>query len=534
MVLPLKGNLVENSITEQPVGAEYNNARCSIMTNEPIIGGAVIKYIKFTDFETLKLYFSEDSDTYKAVKGIYSANINSVLSRINGNMLFIVPYKYKNAVAGTITTTGFEDRFIITTTQTINEGEEGEQTITSTTYSFANKKGYLTIQHLDSEGNVISTYKNYISFNETQGQSMEKVVNTLNKTDFDCDFELTTIENKKEVKITDHSYGTNTTFKVIATTLTPEEVANGYVDFASTSYLGLIDKVSTGGEEGSGENPVEILNRYQDDKDDNGNKAFYTYHFTTIAKMSASNLLELKRQIAENNLIETNTRYNFVKVHQSVADSVKLKDSKDLTFSLLFSYNPIFDSGVILSFVLGRKVSEESTYSLSFHNPYNSSLEPSAIKTIGQTSATILTNNNFEYIGYFDLNAGWIVKGKEEGSQSEDNANIQDFYYRSIPVCVNYAQSVGGLYKTMQTIKNVEILLYNFASNYKINNVIGAVPEEKLVGIQQKIIDSIQSKGVYFEMPTKLPSENILSYNTYLGLNGKFVKFKNNIVVFNS
>ena len=132
-------------------------------------------------------------------------------------------------------------------------------------------------------------------------------------------------------------------------------------------------------------------------------KAFYTYHFTTIAKMSASNLLTLKQQIAENNLVETNTRYNFVKVHQSVADSVKLKDSKDLTFSLLFSYNPIFDSGVILSFVLGRKVSEESTYSLSFHNPYNSSLEPSAIKTIGQTSATILTNNNFEYIGYFDL-----------------------------------------------------------------------------------------------------------------------------------
>ena len=189
MVLPLKGNLVENSITEQPVSSEYNNARCSIMTNEPIIGGAVIKYIKFTDFETLKLYFSEDSDTYKAVKGIYSANINSVLSRINGNMLFIVPYKYNNAVAGTIKTTGFEDRFITITTQTINEGEEDEETITSSTYNFANKKGYLTIQHLDSDGNVISIYKNYISFNEIQGQSMEKVVNALNKTDFDCYFE---------------------------------------------------------------------------------------------------------------------------------------------------------------------------------------------------------------------------------------------------------------------------------------------------------------------------------------------------------
>ena len=103
MVLPLKGNLVENSITEQPVSAEYNNARCSIMTNEPIIGGAVIKYIKFTDFETLKLYFSEDSDTYKAVKGIYSVNTNSILSnsKLNKESISLL-FEQKNHHFGSI------------------------------------------------------------------------------------------------------------------------------------------------------------------------------------------------------------------------------------------------------------------------------------------------------------------------------------------------------------------------------------------------------------------------------------------------
>ena len=517
MTLSIKGNLVENNTEEAPTNAEFNNARCSILSNEPIKNNDLIKYIKFTSFEELEMYYDINSRTYQMAKGIFSANSKSNLSRINGNMLFIVPYQYTDAKAGTITTSDFESRF---------KSGTGE----GTTYNFSKKKGFLTIQHLNDDGEVLTTYKNYLSFNKKQGQSMEKIVELLNKEDFDCDFELV----GTEIRITDHSFGAKPKFKIIATTLTTQEIEDGYVDFASDSYFDLIDEESEGGAEGDGENPVEILNRFGNDKDEKGNKVFYTYHFTTTARMSADNLLALKQQIAENNQIATNERYCFFKAHQGVADSRQLKDSKDLTFSLVYSYNDIFDSGVLLSFVLGRKVSEEDTYSLSFHNPYKEDLQPSAIKTIGQQSATFLTSNNAEYIGYFDLNAGWLIKGRERGSQSEDNANIQDFYYNLIPLGTNYAESVGGLWKTMQTIKDFEFLLYSFAGKYKEHHVIGAVPEEELQGVPQNIADSIQSRGVYFEMPKQISKNNVLTYKTYLGINGKYVKFSNHIVVYNS
>ena len=46
MTLSIKGNLVENDTEEAPTNAEFNNARCSILSNEPIKNNDLI-----SDFE---------------------------------------------------------------------------------------------------------------------------------------------------------------------------------------------------------------------------------------------------------------------------------------------------------------------------------------------------------------------------------------------------------------------------------------------------------------------------------------------------